>query len=161
MAELTKIIRGMQNGAESINTNFNALNEEIKQTSDASVQLTGDQTIAGKKSFTSDASFKNAQFTGTVKQASDVPWTAAGGNARYKREGSLYTIDISMDALGGAGDFALATVPIQGLSGNLSFPVSTYNNRSARTVIVSAEGKITILAAQAGDTLKTQLHITV
>lgn len=66
MAELTKIIRGMQNGAESINTNFNALNDEIKQTSDASVQLTGDQTIAGKKTFTDDMTVKNISASGSL-----------------------------------------------------------------------------------------------
>ena len=104
---------------------------------------------------------KDLEVTGSIKQGNDIPWTTVNGNARYKREGNLYTIDITMGALGGAGDFTLATVPIVGLLGNLTFPVSTYNNRSARTLIVSIEGKVTILGGQSGDTLRTQIHITV
>ncbi|OAZ16857.1 hypothetical protein V425_05605 [Lactococcus lactis RTB018] len=104
---------------------------------------------------------KELEVTGSIKQGNDIPWTTVNGNARYKREGNLYTIDITMGALGGAGDFTLATVPIVGLLGNLTFPVSTYNNRSARTLIVSIEGKVTILGGQSGDTLRTQIHITV
>lgn len=69
MAELTKIYRGMQNGAEAINTNLNALDDQIKESSDASVQLTGDQSVGGKKTFNDDTSFKNISVseTATVK----------------------------------------------------------------------------------------------
>ena len=49
MAELTKITRGMQNGAETINDNLNKLNN-------STVQKTGDETIAGKKTFSGDVS---------------------------------------------------------------------------------------------------------
>nr|5E7T_G Chain G, Major structural protein 1 [Lactococcus phage Tuc2009] len=48
-AELTKITRGMQNGAETINDNLNKLNT-------ITVQKTGDETIAGKKTFSGDVS---------------------------------------------------------------------------------------------------------
>ena len=49
MAELTKITRGMQNGAETINDNLNKLNN-------STVHKTGDETIAGKKTFSGDVS---------------------------------------------------------------------------------------------------------
>ncbi|MFQ6365870.1 hypothetical protein ACLM47_03795 [Lactococcus lactis] len=72
MAELTKIYRGMQNGAEAINTNFNTLTDNLKQSSDAAVKLTGDQAVAGKKTFSDDTSFKNVTVsnTATVKTLS-------------------------------------------------------------------------------------------
>ena len=39
MADITKIIRGMQNGAETIDNNFSKMNTEMKQTADASVKI--------------------------------------------------------------------------------------------------------------------------
>lgn len=134
---------------------------QINDLDSRAVHKTGDENISGNKSFSGDSQLNNLKVTGKLEVTSDVPWTTVNGNARYKREGNLYTIAINMGALGGAGDFTLAKVPIVGLTDNITFPVSTYNNRSARTLIISAEGRITILAGQSGDTLKTQLHITV
>ena len=51
MAELTKIYRGMQNGAETIDNNFSKMNTEMKQTADASVKMTGNQDVSGVKNF--------------------------------------------------------------------------------------------------------------
>lgn len=59
MAEITKIYKGMQNGAETIDENFNKLN-------DASVQKTGNETIAGIKTFQDPVNVKDFKATGDV-----------------------------------------------------------------------------------------------
>lgn len=69
MEELTKIYTGMENGPEAIDENFNKLNE-------GAVHNTGDETIAGKKSFTDDMSVSNLVVTGTISAVTDVPWTS-------------------------------------------------------------------------------------
>ncbi|MDM7537392.1 hypothetical protein QUD55_07890 [Lactococcus lactis] len=52
MADITKIIRGMQNGAETIDNNFSKMNTELEKT----VKNVGDETISGKKKFSGDVS---------------------------------------------------------------------------------------------------------
>ncbi|MBK5077098.1 hypothetical protein IL308_10050 [Lactococcus lactis] len=94
MTTLTKITRGMQNGAETINDNFDALNEEVKTASDGAVKLSGDQTVAGKKTFSDDASFKNISVSGDINQryATTSFEIGYGLSVTAKRVGSLVTI---------------------------------------------------------------------
>lgn len=51
MAQINEIYRGMQNGAETINDNLEAINSELTSGGNV-VHKTGDETIAGKKTFT-------------------------------------------------------------------------------------------------------------
>lgn len=51
MAELTKIYKGIDNGAEITNDNFGKINTELTSGGNV-VHKTGDETIAGKKTFT-------------------------------------------------------------------------------------------------------------
>lgn len=99
MAELTKITRGMQNGAETINDNFNKVNTELDNT----VHKTGDESIAGNKT-----------FTGEIKQKNDVNWTFIPGSANraeYMRRGDTVTIrwDFTSE---GTYDIALGVLPV-------------------------------------------------
>lgn len=94
MTELTKIYRGMQNGAEAINDNFNTLTDNLKQSSDAAVKLTGDQTVAGKKTFSDDASFKSISVSGDINQRYVTTSFSIGYglSVTAKRIGNLVTI---------------------------------------------------------------------
>lgn len=94
MAGLTKIYRGMQNGAKAINTNFNTLTDNLKQSSDAAVKLTGDQAVAGKKTFSDDASFKNISVSGDINQryATTSFEIGYGLSVTAKRIGNMVTI---------------------------------------------------------------------
>ena len=72
MAEIQKIYRGMQNGAETIDGNFSALTENIKNSDAKTVHIAGDETIAGKKTFTDDIVVKNIEVTGNYKKSTDT-----------------------------------------------------------------------------------------
>ena len=66
MASINKVYRGMQNGAETINNNLEAMNLELTSGGNV-VHKTGDESIAGKKSFTDDTKTKNLEVTGSLK----------------------------------------------------------------------------------------------
>lgn len=86
MAELSKVYRGMQNGAETINDNFNKVNTEL----DNAVHKTGDESISGKKTFTDDASFKNIQVSETVKTKNlQVTSSISASSTIYKGDGQI------------------------------------------------------------------------
>ena len=57
MAEIQKIYRGMQNGAETINDNFVELDT-------SSVRNTGDEAIAGKKNFSDETTLSKVKTGG-------------------------------------------------------------------------------------------------
>lgn len=69
MSELKKIYRGMQNGAETIDENFNEIDS-------GTVHLTGDETITGSKTF------KELHFT------SDTPKTPLEINSDWTTNGN-------------------------------------------------------------------------
>ena len=75
MAELTKIYRGMQNGAETIDENLTKINTELEAVTVGAVRNSGDETIAGKKTFTDNTSVNNLNVTGTFTSTGDVPKT--------------------------------------------------------------------------------------
>ncbi len=86
MAELSKVYRGMQNGAETINDNFNKVNTEL----DNAVHKTGDESISGKKTFTDDASFKNIQVSETIKTKNlQVTSSISASSTIYKGDGQI------------------------------------------------------------------------
>lgn len=69
MAELTKITRGMQNGAETIDSNFNKINGELISGGNV-VHKTGDEQISGEKSF------DNLKITGKFTERTiSIPYT--------------------------------------------------------------------------------------
>jgi len=87
MADLTKIYKGMQNGAETINDNFNKLNA-------ASVQKAGNETIAGIKTFQDQVNVKDLKATGSVGfgRTSQAPWATSyfsSGQLNFTRIGNL------------------------------------------------------------------------
>ena len=59
MASIKKVFRGMQNGAETINEDLEAINSELTSGGNV-VHKTGDESIAGKKTFTGDVEVKGS-----------------------------------------------------------------------------------------------------
>lgn len=70
MADITKITRGMQNGAETIDNNFNKMNAEMKQTADASVKMTDNQEVSGVKNFKDGIKIKDLDVFPSYKSGS-------------------------------------------------------------------------------------------
>lgn len=102
MANIKKVYRGMQNGAETINDNLEAMNSELTSGGNV-VHKTGDESIAGNKT-----------FTGEIKQKNDVNWTFIPGSANraeYMRRGDTVTIrwDFTSE---GTYDIALGVLPV-------------------------------------------------
>ncbi len=65
MAELTKIYRGIDNGAEITNDNFGKINAELTSGGNV-VHKTGDESVGGKKTFTDDMTVKNISASGSL-----------------------------------------------------------------------------------------------
>ncbi|MFP7258686.1 hypothetical protein [Lactococcus lactis] len=65
MANIKKVYRGMQNGAETINDNLEAINSELTSGGNV-VHKTGDESIGGKKTFTDDMTVKNISASGSL-----------------------------------------------------------------------------------------------
>lgn len=65
MAELTKIYKGIDNGAEITNDNFGKINAELTSGGNV-VHKTGDESIGGKKTFTDDMTVKNISASGSL-----------------------------------------------------------------------------------------------
>lgn len=65
MAELTKIYRGIDNGAEITNDNFGKINAELTSGGNV-VHKTGDESVGGKKTFTDDMTVKNIVASGSL-----------------------------------------------------------------------------------------------
>ncbi|ABG21609.1 tail protein (endogenous virus) [Lactococcus phage KSY1] len=65
MANIKKIYRGMQNGAETINENLEAINAELISGGNV-VHKTGDESVGGKKTFTDDMTVKNISASGSL-----------------------------------------------------------------------------------------------
>ncbi|MCT3113976.1 hypothetical protein EFO20_10005 [Lactococcus lactis] len=66
MANIKKVYRGMQNGAETINDNLEAMNLELTSGGNV-VHKAGDESIAGKKNFTDDTKMKSLEVTDSLK----------------------------------------------------------------------------------------------
>ena len=65
MAELTKIYKGIDNGAEITNDNFGKINAELTSGGNV-VHKTGDESVGGKKTFTDDMTAKNIFASGSL-----------------------------------------------------------------------------------------------
>ena len=66
MASIKKVYRGMQNGAETINDDLEAINSELTSGGNV-VHKTGDESVGGKKTFTDDSQFNNLKVTGNLE----------------------------------------------------------------------------------------------
>ncbi len=90
MANIKKVYRGMQNGAETINDNLEAMNLELTSGGNV-VHKAGDESIAGKKSFTDDTRTKNLEVTGSLKLPSSkaTVTTKEGLELNLSRKGDV------------------------------------------------------------------------
>ena len=99
---MERIYRGMSNGAEAINTNFNA--------------LTDDQVVTGKKTFSDDARFKNISVSGDINQryVAKSFEIGFGLSVTAKRVGNLVTITFRGQNTGqiGAGVNPVELIPV-------------------------------------------------
>ncbi|MCT0055984.1 hypothetical protein EFK39_06100 [Lactococcus lactis subsp. lactis] len=68
----------MQNGAETINDDLEAINSELTSGGNV-VHKTGDETIAGNKTFTEDTTVKNLNITGNIKTTTTVSVNVGNG----------------------------------------------------------------------------------
>ncbi len=89
MANIKKIYRGMQNGAETINDDLEAINSELTSGGNV-VHKTGDETIAGNKTFTGPVKFQDSADLGkTTTIEVGIGW---GRTATLQRIGNVATI---------------------------------------------------------------------
>lgn len=92
MAKLTKVYRGMQNGAETINDNLEAINAELASGGNV-VHKTGDESIAGNKTFTGDTTVKNLTITGSIKTTTTVNVNVGNGmSIRLTKKGNFVEV---------------------------------------------------------------------
>lgn len=104
MGELKKIYRGMQNGAETINENFNEIDS-------GTVHLTGDETITGTKTF-KELHFSSDTPKTSLELSSD--WTA--NNHYVKMTNGVLSIYIDgarpkVDGMTGQSYYTVARLP--------------------------------------------------
>lgn len=161
MAELTKITRGMQNGAETINDNFEKIKGELSSGGNV-VHKTGDEEIAGKKTFKDDAKFTNSVTAGTIKQVNDVAETqlkilndVQTGTATVEVKNGVAYLSGSgnFGKFGAGGDgkdiFALpaGTRPKK----NLSVPCSAMGGSNVTTLTIETSERVRMITATAAD----------
>lgn len=92
MAELTKIYTGIDNGAEITNDNFEKINAELTSGGNV-VHKTGDETIAGKKTFNDDMTVKNLNITGSIKTTTTVNVNVGNGmSIRLTKKGNFVEV---------------------------------------------------------------------
>lgn len=94
MADITKITRGMQNGAETIDNNFSKMNAEMKQTADASVKMTGNQDVSGVKNFKDGIKIKGLDVFPSYKNGS---WFVENLDGNMYRLTTIITVDKGID----------------------------------------------------------------
>lgn len=90
MAEIQKIYRGMQNGAETINENFVELDS-------SSVRNTGDEAIAGKKNFSDETTLSKVKTGGIqVTKKYEVSRTIYNdaGQINFVRIGQMVQVNV-------------------------------------------------------------------
>lgn len=119
MAELTKVYRGMQNGAETIDSNFNKINDELKT-----------------MEYPDDTPWKNLTLVGG--------WSATVANYRV-RKGMLHINILGMKtpALAANSSTTFATLPISARPANTfqGAPIIVYGGMSG-SLIVNADGTL-------------------
>lgn len=142
------------------------------------IHNTGDETIAGKKSFTDDMSVSNLVVTGKISTVNDIPLTKVtnwnsgwSGNAYYKvRNGQVTLVfqGVSTPAIAGAGsapfavpdlNFSVRTIVTNGyiVSGGANYP--TKINFTGSSIIISALDGTSIAAQTGGLWLTTTQEI--
>jgi len=142
------------------------------------VHNTGDETIAGKKSFTDDMSVSNLKVTGAISTVNDIPLTKVtnwnsgwSGNAYYKvRNGQVTLVfqGVSTPAIAAAGsapfavpglNFSVRTIVTNGyiVSGGATYP--TKISFTGSSIIISALDGTSIAAQTGGLWLTTTQEI--
>lgn len=92
MANIQKIYRGMQNGAETINNNLEAINSELTSGGNV-VHKTSDESIDGNKTFTGDTTVKNLNITGNIKTTTTVSVNVGNGmSMRLTKKGNFVEV---------------------------------------------------------------------
>ncbi|MDA2898451.1 hypothetical protein PEG84_04895 [Lactococcus lactis] len=92
MASIKKVYRGMQNGAETINDDLEAINSELTSGGNV-VHKTGDESIAGNKTFTGDTTVKNLNITGGIKTTKTVNVNVGNGmSIRLTKKGNFVEV---------------------------------------------------------------------
>jgi hypothetical protein len=149
MENLNDIYRGMQNGAETINDNFNKLNAAI-------VHNTGDEEIAGNKTFNDSVTARK------LKQVNDIAeiqlkmlYDVKTGTATVEvRNGVAYLSGSgNYGSFGAGGDgkdvFALpaGTRPKR----NLSVPCSTMGGGNVTTLNIETSGRVRMITYAAAN----------
>ena len=94
MADIAKITRGMQNGAETIDNNFSKMNVEMKQTADTSVKMTGNQDISGVKNFKDGIKIKDLDVFPSYKIGS---WFVENLDGNMYRLTTIISVDKGID----------------------------------------------------------------
>ena len=102
MASIKKVYRGMQNGAETINDNLEAINSELTSGGNI-VHKTGNESIAGKKTFTDDVEVNGSLTLPTKSWSGEL---GGGITLSLRKKGTTveYSIggEISSNILAGA-----------------------------------------------------------
>lgn len=144
MTELKKIYRGMQNGAESINDNFEELDK-------ATIKKMGDQKIEG-----------TLTVSGLVNTG-DLSWKTLGTGTRYKKSGSRVTIAFDYTPATNA-NFNMGTLP-EGLrpTSALMFIVPGFSSSATINshLQINEAGTCTILSAIADQAYRFQVSFEI
>lgn len=132
MANIEKIYRGMQNGAETIDENFKAIDENV-------VHIVGDEVIAGKKTFTEDVKVKSLEVTGDTDWTNLTPIngfkTDSNSKLQYCIDGGVLYINIQGVI---TPEIATATPAV---IANLPFSIKNTPNFAASAASSSGSGR--------------------
>jgi hypothetical protein len=155
MAEIQKIYRGMQNGAETIDENFSALTENIENSDAKTVHIVGDETIAGKKTFTDEATFSKVKSSDDAKVSTFNAIGAPTAKVSYmKKNGVVY-----VTGAGNWGNFGTANENVKKGTFPTGFrpPVdwhagmASQGGKSFMTTFITTGGDLMINSAETGE----------
>lgn len=155
MAEIQKIYRGMQNGAETIDKNFSALTENIKNSDAKTVHIVGDETIAGKKTFTEETIFSKVKSSDDAKVSTYNAIGAPTAKVSYmKKNGVVY-----VTGAGNWGNWGTANVNVKKGSFPTGFrpPIdwhagmASQGGQSFMTVFITTGGDLMVNSAETGE----------
>lgn len=148
MAEIQKIYRGMQNGAETIDKNFAELDG-------SSVRNTGAESIAGKKTFTEETKFSKIISLDDTEFATLKATNAPTAIISYGRKNGV----VFLTGLGNWGDFGTANESLK--RGNLPAgfrpPVDWHSGMSGQggkpllSVSVAVNGDVMVSSGEVGN----------
>lgn len=95
MASIKKVYRGMQNGAETINDDLEAINSELTSGGNV-VHKTGDESVAGNKTFTSEMATADLKVNGRfLTTKSDSFYVGCGLTLSLTKKGNIVEVRFS------------------------------------------------------------------